>query len=183
PSSTSSAACTIASASRASRRPVSLCVSAAAFLIHTCATTNGRKGVSPLIAKFSRARTVWTPYSASAGTCFGPSGSFSVRKASAIVSARGRVGKVGRRARDRHGSKCKRERDAGGDGCHAEHRHARTVQTAKLAAPGIVRCQLLDRPAGIEAQAFDAGRDDQLRDQARDDHAGTGRRSPEGGRA
>ena len=38
----------IASASFASRRPVVLCVIAAAFLIHTCAVTNGKSGVNPL---------------------------------------------------------------------------------------------------------------------------------------
>ena len=41
--------------------PVSLCVSAAAFLIHTCAMTNGSSGVSPLIGKFCMARSVCTP--------------------------------------------------------------------------------------------------------------------------
>ena len=63
----------------ASRRPVSLCVSAAAFLIHTCATTNGSSGTRPLIGKFCPARSVWTPYNASAGTSSGPRGSFSRR--------------------------------------------------------------------------------------------------------
>src|SRR5258708_25662684 len=71
----------MASASFGSRRPVSLCVSAAAFLIHTCAMTNGHRGANPLIGKFSFARTVWTPYTASTGTSLVPSGSFSARVA------------------------------------------------------------------------------------------------------
>ena len=58
---------------RASRRGGQslLCVSAAAFLIHTCAVTNGKSGVSPLMGKFCFARRVCTPYSASAGTSRG----------------------------------------------------------------------------------------------------------------
>src|SRR5258706_9082397 len=71
----------MASASFGSRRPVSLCVSAAAFLIHTCVMTNGRRGGDPLIGKFAFAGTVWTPYRALAGTSLVPSGSFSVRVA------------------------------------------------------------------------------------------------------
>src|SRR5258708_13605675 len=71
----------MASASFGSRRPVSLCVSAAAFLVHTCAMTNGHRGANPLIGKLSFARAVWAPYSASTGTSLVPSGSFSVRVA------------------------------------------------------------------------------------------------------
>jgi len=59
--STSSAAAMMASASRASSRPVSLCVMAAAFLIQVCAITKGQSGASPLIGKFSFARRVCTP--------------------------------------------------------------------------------------------------------------------------
>ena len=85
PARTSSAAFTIASASFGSSRPVSLWVSAAAFLIQTCASMNASSGSNPLIGKFCFARSVWTPYSASVGTSRGPSGSFS-RRVSVIVS-------------------------------------------------------------------------------------------------
>ena len=49
PASTSSAALTIASASRGSSRPVSLWVSAAAFLIRMTASTKAGSGRSPEI--------------------------------------------------------------------------------------------------------------------------------------
>src|SRR5438552_1972785 len=75
----------IASASFASSRPVCLWVRAAAFLIHTCAVTKGSSGFRPLIGKFWTARSVWTPYMASAGTSSVPSGSFSVRVADDLV--------------------------------------------------------------------------------------------------
>src|SRR5436190_10564614 len=162
PASTSSAASMIASASRASSRPVSLCVSAAAFLIHTCATTNGRSGGSSLMGKFSRARMVCTPYSASAATCFGPSGSFSVRKASAIVVslAKGERGGGGRVPRG--DQKC----DGSGDAGDAEQRDARAVQPAEGDAPCVVACQRIDRATRRGADRFDARRDDGLGDDA-----------------
>ena len=59
-------------------------VSAAARLIRTVASTNAGNGRSPLIGKFCTARSVCTPYSASAGTSRLPSGSFSVRVLSLI---------------------------------------------------------------------------------------------------
>jgi len=61
PASTSSAAATIACTRRESSRPVSPCVSAAAFLIQTCAMTKGSSGRRPLMGKFRRARSVWIP--------------------------------------------------------------------------------------------------------------------------
>src|SRR5881397_3382891 len=106
----------MASARRASRRPVSLCVSAAAFLIHTCATTNGHCGRKPLMGKFSRARSVCTPYNASAATCFGPRGSFSVRKASAMVVSLA----DGERGRIRRAPRGKQQGDRGGDAGEAK---------------------------------------------------------------
>src|SRR5690242_2733987 len=69
----------MASASLASSRPVSLWVSAAAFLIRTTASTNGASGARWEIGKFCRARSVCTPYSAAAGTASSPRGSCSIR--------------------------------------------------------------------------------------------------------
>src|SRR5206468_1165508 len=57
----------------------SLCVRAAARLIRTVASTNAGSGFNPLMGKFWTARSVCTPYKASAGTSSVPSGSFSVR--------------------------------------------------------------------------------------------------------
>src|SRR2546421_472139 len=71
----------MASASRASRRPVSRCVRAAAFLIQITASTNGASGARWEMGKFWRARSVWTPYSASADTASSPRGSRSTRVA------------------------------------------------------------------------------------------------------
>src|SRR5207249_11239846 len=69
----------MASARFASRRPVCLCVRAAAFLIQMTASTNGGSGRSCEIGKFCRARSVWIPHSASAGTGSSPRGSRSMR--------------------------------------------------------------------------------------------------------
>ena len=51
----------MASASGASSRPVSWCVSAADRLIQTTASTNAGSGRSPEMGKFSAARSVWMP--------------------------------------------------------------------------------------------------------------------------
>src|SRR5690606_36624894 len=91
PASTSSAAWTMASASRASRRPVSLWVSAAERLTQTTASTNAGRGRSPEIGKFSAARRLWTPYRALAGTGFSPRGSFS-RRVISVGTGEGRGG-------------------------------------------------------------------------------------------
>src|SRR4029077_19661266 len=69
----------MASASLESRRPVSLCVRAAAFLTRTTASTNGARGRRWEIGKLRRARSVWIPYSASAGTGSSPRESRSMR--------------------------------------------------------------------------------------------------------
>src|SRR5256885_9325335 len=71
----------IASASFGSRRFVSLCVTAAAFLMRMTASTNEANGASWEMGKLRRARSVWMPYSASAGTGSSPSGSRSIRVA------------------------------------------------------------------------------------------------------
>ena len=52
---------------------------AAERLIHTTASTNAGSGLRPEIGKFSAARSVWMPYSASVGTAFSPRGSRSMR--------------------------------------------------------------------------------------------------------
>src|SRR6058998_4286410 len=71
----------MASARFASRRPVCLCVRAAAFLIQMTASTKEGSGESWEIGKFWRARSVWIPHSASAGTGNSPKGSRSMRVA------------------------------------------------------------------------------------------------------
>src|SRR3954463_4554670 len=77
----------IASASFRSRRPVSRCVCAAAFLMLMTASTKAARGRRPETGKFMRARWVCTPYSACAGTASSPRGSFS-RRVSVIASFR-----------------------------------------------------------------------------------------------
>src|SRR6478672_1897616 len=149
----------MASARRGSRRPVSLWVSAAAFLIQTCATTNGQSGRSSLIGKFSRARSVCTPYSASAATCFGPSGSFSVRNASAIVVTRAK----GERGRSRRGPRSEQNGCGSGEAGESEQCDAHAVQPSEGDAPRIVAGQRVDRATGRHANRFDARRDDELR--------------------
>src|SRR4051812_16406138 len=69
----------MASARRASNRPVCLCTRAADRLIHMTASTKAGSGRSPEIGKFSAARSVWIPYNASEGTAFSPNGSRSMR--------------------------------------------------------------------------------------------------------
>ena len=64
-------------------------------LIQTTASTKAGSGRSPLIGKFSAARSVWTPYRASAGTGFSPRGSRSrrvvVMVAAVLVGGRGMI--------------------------------------------------------------------------------------------
>ena len=69
----------------ASSRPVSLCVSAARLLDPDQRVDERRERAEAADRKVLPARSVWTPYSASAGTSSGPRGSFS-RRVSAIVS-------------------------------------------------------------------------------------------------
>src|SRR2546428_273439 len=64
----------MASASRASRRPVSLFVSAAAFLIHTTASTNGASGNWWEMGKLRRARPGRPPGGAGRGAGGRPGG-------------------------------------------------------------------------------------------------------------
>ncbi len=65
--------------SSSGRRSVCIFAAAAAFFTIAVASMNSGIGLSPLMGKFSRARTVWMPYRASAGTSFSPSQSRSIR--------------------------------------------------------------------------------------------------------
>ena len=58
-------------------------------LIHTTASTNAGSGRSPEMGKFSAARRVWMPYSASAGTGFSPRGSRSMRVSGMVAGGLG----------------------------------------------------------------------------------------------
>src|SRR2546430_11457524 len=71
----------IASASFGSRRFVSLWVNAAAFLMRMTASTKDASGASWEMGKLRRARPVWTPDSASAGTGSSPTGTRPIRVA------------------------------------------------------------------------------------------------------
>src|SRR2546428_8300631 len=71
----------MASASRASRRPVSLFVSAAALLIHTTASTNGASGNWWEMGKLRRGRLVWKAYNTDWGGGGSPRGCFLMRGA------------------------------------------------------------------------------------------------------
>src|SRR5437879_1826095 len=71
----------MASASRGSRRPRCRCVRGAAWSMRITASTNGASGARWEMGKLWRARSVWTPYSASAGTGSSPRGSRSMRVA------------------------------------------------------------------------------------------------------
>ena len=86
PDATSAAASAIARATSGSSTPSASFASAAARFTSPSACRNTRGKRSPLIGKFSTARCVDAPQSASAGTCISPSESRSMRVFSAVMS-------------------------------------------------------------------------------------------------
>src|SRR5690606_25430847 len=74
-----------------SRSPSSMFVSAAAFLIIPIAAMKSREKRRSLIGKFSTARCVCAPHSASAGTFISPSESFSILKLCSLIRILPRV--------------------------------------------------------------------------------------------
>src|SRR5215475_9423863 len=124
--------------------------------------SSGRK---PLIGKFCRARSVWTPYSALVGTSRFPSGSFSRRVSGIVFSviidgfmigrSAGRVG--GRRATgndDGHDRREHRQTEA----CDAE-----PVEASERDSLSIIHGQFLDRASDLLAQTSDARSNAELR--------------------
>src|SRR5215470_7904687 len=101
PAATSAAAASMACASFGSRSLRSAFARAAACLMRPKAAMKPRGMVRPLIGKFSTARWVWAPQSASAGTLSSPMLSRSVRKELVMRSPRDWTPASGRGRRTR----------------------------------------------------------------------------------